>query len=24
MKLKICLLGMLCLFFQAKSQTKPT
>ncbi|MFC0513116.1 TlpA family protein disulfide reductase [Mucilaginibacter angelicae] len=24
MKLKICLLGLLCLFFEAKSQTKPT
>lgn len=24
MKLKICLLGLLCLFFQASSQTKPT
>ena len=24
MKLKICLLGLLCLFFQARSQTKPT
>jgi thiol-disulfide isomerase/thioredoxin len=24
MKLKLCLLGLLCLFFQAKSQTKPT
>lgn len=24
MKLKLCFLGLLCLFFQAKSQTKPT